>query len=299
MSINPRTHPMASDPMVGDNFRFGYRFQRHWDMAMASAFFFGELGGGLALVSLAVDSLPGLMLGLIAAGVIKPAFHLAHMGVPGRSWRAILRPDRSWISRGLIAIMVLVGAGSGYAFTLMGGLALPFGTALKWLAMAAALVVMTYHGFSMSQSTAIGLWSTAMTPALSYLYALTGGVGVVCILPGAEMITLPGITLPAALQVILAVTSLMVLGFIYAAHRGSPGARLSAQLLTKTHYARPFWGGVIAVGLVVPILLLWIGVGEVMHTAAVGAVLAGFFMFRALVFKAGVYEPVLPFTPPV
>jgi hypothetical protein len=35
---------MSGTQMVGDNFRLGFRSQRHWDVSMANAFFFGELG---------------------------------------------------------------------------------------------------------------------------------------------------------------------------------------------------------------------------------------------------------------
>jgi len=73
---------------------------------MASAFFFGELGAGLFFVSLLLESAQGMLAGLLITGLLKTYFHLSHMGVPKKSWRAILRPDRSWISRGLIGMSV-------------------------------------------------------------------------------------------------------------------------------------------------------------------------------------------------
>ncbi len=76
----------------GDSFVLGYRFQSYWDFHMATAFFFGELGAGLFLVSLYFGFVPGMVLGLLCTGVGKPYYHMSHMGVPMKSWRAIMRP---------------------------------------------------------------------------------------------------------------------------------------------------------------------------------------------------------------
>jgi formate-dependent nitrite reductase membrane component NrfD len=287
---------MAHSQMVGDNFRLGYRFQRHWDWAMASAFFCGELGAGLFVVSMIFENAPGLVLGLLVTGIGKPIFHLTHMGVPEASWRAILRPDRSWTSRGLIALMVFIGAGTLHAIDVYLGHALPLGMVFQVLAAAAALGVMTYQGFAMSHSTAIALWNTAMIPALSLLYALTGGMAVILVLlPGSSL----GGALPLAQGLLLA-DLIMLLCMVHAAYHGSPGARLSAQLLVKGLYTKWFLGVVVAAGLLLPLALLSLGSGAMMlRLAAAAGVLAGFYAFRVLIFKAGVYEPVMTFASPV
>ena len=105
---------MSSNQTIfsGDSFQLGYRFQSYWDFHMATAFFFGELGAGLFLVSLYYGFVPGMVAGLLCTGVGKPYYHMSHMGVPMKSWRAILRPDRSWISRGLISIVIFVPCGA-------------------------------------------------------------------------------------------------------------------------------------------------------------------------------------------
>jgi DMSO reductase anchor subunit len=105
-------------PIVGDSFQVGYRFQRYWDTPMANAFFCGELGAGLFFVSLWFGFLPGMLTGLLITGILKTYFHISHMGVPMKSWRAMLRPDRSWISRGLISIMVCSAFGFAHVLNL-------------------------------------------------------------------------------------------------------------------------------------------------------------------------------------
>ena len=286
---------MADHHMVGDSFRLGYRFQRYWGAAMACAFFCGELGGGLFFVSMIFKNPLGLVLGLLIAVLGKSAFHLTHMGVPGKAWRAILRPDRSWISRGLIAIVVFTGAGAGHAINLIWNDVIPFGVAIEVLAGAGAIVVMTYNGFSMSHSTAIALWSTAMMPVLSLIYALTSGMAAILSLPSASYLTGEEPPLLPLMQGLLVADLLIVLGFVYAAYNGSAGAKLSAQLIIRTRYAYWFWAVVVATGLVLPLALLSLGDGlEVVRFGVVVAVLSGFYVFRILIFKAGVYEPVLP-----
>lgn len=168
--------------LVGNSFKLGYRFQRYWDTSMALAFFFAEVGTGLFLVSFYFDFIPGMIAGLAVVSTLKPYFHLAHMGVPSRSWRAFLRPDRSWISRGALAIGVLIGFGVLYLIDLGFGVVVRFGLPaftgelLGYLSVAGALTVMCYQGMAMSDSESFTLWASALLPVSSFLYALTAGV---------------------------------------------------------------------------------------------------------------------------
>jgi formate-dependent nitrite reductase membrane component NrfD len=284
----------------GDTLRVGYRFQRYWDNSMAYAFFFAEAGGGLFFVSLLLDSLPGMIVGLLLVSTGKPYFHLAHMGVPGKSWRALLRPDRSWISRGLLGLVMMIGAGVLYVIALLFGerLGIAPDSGLLWLlklsAAAFALVVMSYQGFAMSHSSAIAIWNSAIMPMASLLYSITIGVAVaVVIMPDAQASGLAHSQL--LLFVGLAVLHLM---FLHAGWHGSPGAKTSVELLLQTLYAKWYWGLVVAVGIVAPALLLWALPAKLLvEIVAAVAALAGFLTWRILIFKIGVYEPILSMNP--
>ncbi|MCL4711122.1 MAG: dimethyl sulfoxide reductase anchor subunit [Pseudorhodoplanes sp.] len=288
-------HQMSGFELAGDSFRLGYRFQRYWDVSMASAFFCGELGAGLFIVAMVYDSIPGLVLGLLVAGVGKSLFHLTHMGVPGKSWRAILRPDRSWVSRGLIAIVVFCAAGILHTINVMMGRVFPYGTILPVIAAASGLVVMLYQGFAMADSPAIALWNTAMMPFAGLLYALTSGLVLTLVLHSPRMSPEAAGRLTELALIAIVGVLIMLLSVMHAAFRGSPGSRLSAKLLTQSRYAAWFYGVTIGVGVVVPLVALWLGNGSLLAgMIAAGGVLAGFYSFRVLVFKAGVYEPILP-----
>ncbi len=293
--------PLRDFPIVGDSFNVGYRFQRYWDTPMANAFFFGELGAGAISRVACCSASRGMLAGLLITGMLKTYFHLSHMGVPPKSWRAIIRPDRSWISRGLLGIVFMMTF--GVAHLLITWLDLQSAWALspaltglvKLVAGAAALVVMTYQGFAMSHSTAIALWSTGLMPVSSLVYAATSGV-MVTLAAGAggssrQLLAQLGL-------VLLLVAAVVLLSLLHGAHHGSPGGRKSVELLTRTLYAKWFYGLVWAVGLVLPAALLVIATDSAaVLMLAAASMLAGYYTFRVLIFKAGVFEPIMSFRP--
>ncbi len=291
-------------PIVGDSFNVGYRFQRYWDTPMANAFFCGELGGGIFLVAAFIGSMPGMLVGLLLTCFLKTYFHLSHMGVPMKSWRAILRPDRSWISRGLLAIVFYAGFGFAYLGLAWLGLAETLGvpdslvSVVKGLAFLSALVVATYQGFAMSHSTAIALWNTGMMPVSSLVYALSGGVMVNLLLGGSGLASgLEGNLVNAGL-VLMGLLAVVHLSLLHAAYHGSPGGRKSVELLTRSYYAQWYWGVTWAVGIIVPAALLWSAGGSFAAVLiAAAGVLAGYYSFRVLIFKAGLFEPIMSFRP--
>ena len=290
---------MSSDQTTfsGDSFVLGYRFQNYWDFHMATAFFFGELGAGMFLVSLYFGFVPGMVLGLLCTGVGKPYYHMSHMGVPMKSWRAILRPDRSWISRGLMSIVVFVPCGAlvvlDAVFGWSGGGML--GKLVQFVAVASSLLVMTYQGFAMSHSSAIALWNSGLMPVASLVYALTSGAAVTLALnlffKGIDPVLLSNV-----LIAFVALTLLVLLSLMHATYHGTVGARQSLELLTRGRFAKPFLSVVFGAGVVLPILALWFfGASTIMGLLAAAGVVAGFYAFRLLIFKAGVFEPQISF----
>ena len=267
---------------------------------MAAAFFCCELGAGIFMVSMYLGFMPGMAIGLIFAGIGKPYFHLAHMGVPLKSWRAILRPDRSWISRGLISIIVF--SGSAFLHILMTAFGNPDSTLaslIQALAIVAALVVMTYHGFAIADSTSISFWNTGLMPVTSLIYSALAGVMVALNLAPAAAQSGVGV-LPAghdAALILVVVAAVALAAMLNGANRGSPGARKSLHLLIKNGpYVKWFWGAVVAAGLVLPFLLLsLLEPNRALYLLAALGVLGGYFAFRVLVFKVGLYDPIISF----
>ncbi len=289
--------PPDQTTFSGDSFMLGYRFQSYWDFHMATAFFFGELGAGLFLVSLYFGFVPGMVLGLLCTGVGKPYYHMSHMGVPMRSWRAILRPDRSWISRGLMGIVVFVPCGALVVLDALygwsgGGM---LGKLVQFVAVASSLLVMTYQGFAMSHSSAIALWNSGLMPVASLVYALTSGAAVTLAL-NLFFNSIDPVTIANVLIVLVTATLLVLLSLLHATYHGTVGARQSLELLIRGQFAKPFLSLVFGAGVVLPILALWFfGASTIMGLLAAVGVVAGFYAFRLLIFKAGVFEPQISF----
>lgn len=285
----------TTERLVGNSFRSGYRYQRYWDTSMALAFFCAEVGAGLFAVSLYLDRPAGMIAGLALALILKPYFHLAHMGVPAKSWRALARPDRSWISRGALAIGAL--ALFGIAQLLMRLYDAPPVPALdavvRYGALAAAAVVMCYQGFAMADSESFALWASPLVPLSSFLYALTAGV-LLASLAGAADVQPGAMALPRlAGEGLLLLDLAVLLGLLALARRKSRGGAFSVGLLLNGRFAPGFRYLVLLVGLVVPLAILVAG-GEqpAARLPACASMLIGFYALRILLFRAAVYEPI-------
>ncbi len=296
---------MQDTKTVGDSFQVGARFQRYWDTPMANAFFCGELGAGLFFVSFLFDFLNGMVAGLLITGIFKTYFHISHMGVPMKSWRAILRPDRSWISRGLMSIMFYLGFGTAHCLNIAfdletaWGLGTAAGNLVQLLSACAALVVMTYQGFALSHSTAISLWNTALMPVSSLTYALTGGAVLTLALGWNNLFALSPqdqVSVTRGILLLLLIDMVVLASVLYSANNRSRGGKVSASLLLKGTYRQAFLSLVVGTGLILPAVILWAAPGNFIAVLlAAVAILVGYYSYRLLILKAGVYEPMMSF----
>ncbi len=292
--------------IVGDEFRPGFRLQRSWNRSMATSFFLGEVGAGLFIVSIFFGYLPGLILGLLITSVGKTAGHLMHMGQPTRAWRAIFKLRHSWISRGLLAIILFTGCGiilaldgAGLSFGL---LPQPLKIVVIVIACAAAVVIMVYQGFAMSHSAAISLWSSGLIPVLGLTYAL---------LSGMSLLSLVGYGMLAArphddqmLQIVqislLVYVAVMLYSLVHAATFGAKGARQSVSMLLNGPLNKWFISLVVVIGLAIPGLIIpFEAEGWLPRLVATSALLAGYYAFRVLIFEAAVFDPIQSFIPQV
>ncbi len=283
----------ANARLVGGSFRMGYRFQRYWGTSIATAFFFAEAGTGLFLLSYFYDHVIGMLLGLLITGTLKPYFHLAHMGRPQRSWRAILRPDRSWISRGSIAIAALLGCGTLVLIDRVWGLPAPLGFIVGHIAAAGAMVMMCYQGLAMADSDSLALWASPFVPLASFTYALTAGTMLLLVVGwdtlGAEKVA----TLSHLAVVLLLIDLGVVIGILLRAREKSPGGAFSVEMLLKGEYAGYSRYVVGVIGLAVPFIILTFFAGlRIPAIVAAAALLAGFFTLRLVLLRAAVFEPI-------
>ena len=101
--------------VIGRNqFTMGYRPQGEWSWLITTAFFLGNVGAGLFLISYFNSLYLGAGVGLLIVGVGKSTAHLLYLGRPERFLRVIVRWRTSWISRGLIAMGLFLVFGVVY-----------------------------------------------------------------------------------------------------------------------------------------------------------------------------------------
>jgi formate-dependent nitrite reductase membrane component NrfD len=215
-------------------FAYGNYRQEWWSWLIGSAFFFGEIGAGLFVVSLLTDQWLGMLIGFLVVSVGKNGAHLLYLGRPERFWRAAMRPDRSWIARGIWATGIFMA--SGFLVLFPQALA-PVWTPGDQLLQVAAVVagvaaffIMFYDGFVMNSSPAIPFWHSQLLPVLCLSYAALGGATL-----GLTLMKLQGLEIPALLinaEYFLLVFNLLLLGF-YLFHMSKlrPAARESVRLI--------------------------------------------------------------------
>ncbi len=267
------------------------------------AFFAGTIGPGLYMVAAALRYNLGMLLGLLIVVFGYAIPHAAFLGRMERSWRAMLRPGASWISRGFIFAnaFMMFGAMSvaHYIPALRSG---PLGQgseAMPYIIIAATLsafLLAGYPGFLFSVLKAIPFWHSSVLIPLFLIQAFAGGVALVMILlvmqGRSDMI--PQLSTIATLLV--AAAALLVVMQLIAARRSGPTGRISVMILTKGAYKKLFGIGAVAVGLIAPLLLFaivgFLGAPPVIALLAVPMQLAGILLFKYCILNAGAYRQI-------
>ncbi|MEO6162818.1 MAG: NrfD/PsrC family molybdoenzyme membrane anchor subunit [Candidatus Binatia bacterium] len=284
--------------VFSQDYRVAFKQQQVWGVAHALEFFL--LGGGAGLYLFSTWFARFSLGQVIAVGLVFAAgvSLMIDLGKPGRLWRSFANFKKSWISRGALSVFVFLAA----AVLAMGSRQLGVATSDANFALSCeiaasifAIIAMLYPGFVLSSYASIPAWNSPMIPLLFLIYSWTTGwafFGLVLLAAGSEKL---GLFLGLGISLI-ALTILSLVIHLGALSRGSLAVRESFRELTRGSLAGKFIGGVLGIGLVVPLLLvLWVTIAAVMIPAAILLaallVLLGGFFFRYCVLKAGVYPP--------
>ncbi|MGC2775868.1 MAG: DmsC/YnfH family molybdoenzyme membrane anchor subunit [Bradyrhizobium sp.] len=273
-----------------DRFILQLHEQHEWAWLLAVYLFLGSLGGALYLL-VWIFALPATLalmsIALVALGALTLLFKL---GNPLRAWRAMFRPGTSWISRGVFSVSsFLVFACLAAAPDLMGS---PFlfwtpgaGKALEAIAALCALATAIYPGFVVASARAIPFWRTPILPLLFFTYSLMAAAGIVLVATAFTTSPAAGIELLAS--GLVAVNLLLLALYLGLTHGMGGAARESVRRLSEPPLHAVFWIGVVLVGLLVPLLLVWFRSGPAF--AGICLLLGGL-LLRYCVLKAGVYD---------
>jgi len=260
----------------------------------------GGLGGGLYLVSLYLNSLWGMFIGWLIILLLKGGFHIAYLGKPLRFWRIILKPQTSWIARGLIFVVLFIGFGAiQLAFTYW----LP-GTAwevvFKILAGIMAFGVIIYTGFVMNYVNGIPLWNTALLPVLFVICGVLDGFGLVmAIALGGGNVDI--MVAEAGSRLLLIASALLIVIYLWSTTYMGPTGKYTVMELIRGNIAPVFWVGVALCGIIIPIVISVSSyfAGEASSPLLITGIICdmiGAFSLKYCILKAGIYSPLIPST---
>lgn len=273
-----------------NSFNVELRGQQEWAWLVAIDLFFGGLGGGLFLLfhNLTLSPAMGLLsLGLVTVGGLVL---LAELGHPMRAWRAMAKPRTSWISRGMIAVLLFIVFGffciapSFSFFSWLPWNPVGYGErAIGTVTTLCALLVTLYPGFVLSASPAIPFWNSPLLPVLFFVQSLLGATAVVILFS-----PFPGLLSLAAVLIIVNLV-LIAIHLLTLEHSGL-AAKEAVRLLQRGSLGWIFGVGVLLIGLVFPLVVtLWMPSAVVLAGAFI---LIGGLLFRYCVLRAGVYVPI-------
>jgi formate-dependent nitrite reductase membrane component NrfD len=281
-----------------------FLYQKDWvekrGIFLVFAFFLGGLGAGLYLVSLYLHFFPGLLTGYLIVLVGKGSTHMIFLGKPWRFWRGFAKPQTSWISRGLIAILLFLMPATLQIATEFAVFSwLPWNTyniGLQIFVVIGALALIIYTGFALAVVKAIRAWNSGMIPLLFIIYSFMGGFGltlgmVSTLHTDIEIALLEKI----ALGLMITAALLWVTYLWTTSYCGTPGV-ISVKALVKGRAALPFYFGIVFLGLIIPLAVTVISLAsgnipsELIAIAA-GCEIIGGFSMRYSILKIGVYAP--------
>jgi formate-dependent nitrite reductase membrane component NrfD len=263
--------------------------------------FLVEFGAGVFVAASILESLWGQTAGWLISGVLGGGCHFLFLGHPFRIYRAILRPGKSWISRGLFIISL-------FQLLALVHLALSFLAApVQWVMVAAnvlAVATILYGGYEIADVKSIPTWHSSFLPIQMLARSFFIGLAVVLVvnlLLGRETAginTRQWLLVTLLINICLFVLSLVSLAF----EEGKK--KLSLSMMAKGDLRRLFWPWVVAGGMIIPLIVVGYGVavnGKEIAPAvwliAVILQLIGDPILRYGLMRAGYYPGIFPGTP--
>lgn len=272
---------------------------------------FTALGAGLYLVSLFFNNWWGMLVAWIIIMFLKIPLHLIYFGKPLRFWRTIPPFTNSWktswFTRGItfsvifggivfVQLIITYVATNVFPGTAWGAWDIVF----RVLGGIFAFLVGIYSGFIMSYCRSIPFWNTALIPLILIFAGIADGLALIMAvgLAGAQVDIM---AVEAGSRILLTVNAVIIGAYLWNATYTSKASKYSAMLLLRGNLAVPFWAGVVACGIIIPLAIASSSyfASEASVTLLITAIVLhtiGAVALKYVLLKAGVHNPVLPAT---
>lgn len=280
--------------------------QKEWiegkGLILSMAFFFTEIGASLYLVSLLLEYPLGCIIGLALCALLGGGLHLLYLGKPYRSWRAIMQPKKSELSRGLIIMFLFIFIG---VLQLAPNLEVfsyfPWESNIfifKILQSIIGFFVIT-HGFMMlSIMSSIPFWNAAILPMQSLASGIWVGTQLLMFFFISTPMSGTMINLEIAARWSLFAYLILTIMFFWNAKHGAPAAQKSLKTLIYGDLSLQFYLGVIVIDFFIPIMItiyFYASQKYIVYFLVIRTVCAflGDINLRYLIFKAARYTPLI------
>jgi formate-dependent nitrite reductase membrane component NrfD len=243
-----------------------------------------------------------MLAGYLIIMCLKLPPHLIYFGKPLRFWRTLIpftdSWKTSWFTRGinftvyfgtivffqLIVTYFFPGTGWDIALKVLGGI---FG-----------FLVGIYSGFIMSYCRSVPFWNTAMLPLILLIAGITDGFALMLAI-GMVDTSVDTAAVEFGSRILLIVNIIFIAAYVWNATYISKTAKYSAMLLLKGKLAPVFWIGVIACGIISPLVISVSSYfsGDASTPLLITAIVfhtIGAITLKYVLLKAGIHNPILP-----
>jgi polysulfide reductase chain C len=232
-------------------------------------------------------------------------FLILDLGVKRRFMYACLNPRTSWVARGFLILSIFIVFG----LVLLTKSLLPF----EWLsaesafwhipeviAVVFAFGTAIYTGILLKAAKSIPLWNTSLLPLLFLVSALsTGSMAIILSTLGTGVFSRDAAALKVLMggeQILALIEGIVLYLYLYRSYRASEQGRDSVRLLLFGGKKLIFWGGIVLLGFIFPVILENIASffhGNVALIFISGLImLCGGFFLRLGILSAGIKEQI-------
>ena len=245
-----------------------------------------------------------ILWGPIMVAVGAP-FLILDLGIKWRFMYACLNPRTSWVARGFIILSIFIVFG----LVLLAKSILPF----RWLhadstlwripeiiALVFAFGTAIYTGILLKATKSVPLWNTSLLPLLFLVSALsTGSMSIILSTLGTGLFSHDAGALKVLMggeQVLVVIEGIVLYLFLSRRYRAAEQGKDSVRLLLFGEMKMIFWGGVVLLGFIFPVVLENIASffpGNFMLISAAGILLlCGGFCLRLGILHAGIKDQI-------
>ncbi len=253
--------------------------------------------------ALNLSSVP-ILWGPVMVAIGAP-FLILDLGIKSRFIYACLNPRTSWVARGFIILSIFIVLG----LVLLAKSVLPFewlhpGSALwrapEIVAFIFAFGTAIYTGILLKATKSIPLWNTSLLPLLFLVSGLsTGSMAIILSTLGTGLFSHDAAGLKVLMhgeQVLVVVEAIVLYLFLFRGYRASEQGKDSIRLLVFGEMRMIFWGGVVLLGFVFPVILeniasFFPGNVALIFSAGILMLCGGFFL-RFGILRAGIKDQI-------